>query len=68
MSKDSYQVGVLDPIDRLHEAQRFYPQFAKEQLKAEGNWTIRRIWNYLDRDLGDIARYHGSFMHLIRLM
>lgn len=60
--------GVLDPIDHLYEMPRYYPQFAREQLEVEGTWIVKNIWNYLGSDIGELARDHGKFMHLIRLL
>lgn len=68
MMNTKTKVGVLDPIDRLYEMKRFYPQFAKSQLKIEGDFIIEKVWEYLNNDLGELARNHGKFMHLLRLL
>lgn len=59
--------GVLDTFDHLYAMQRFFPQFAKRELEAEGTWVLNKVSEYLN-DLGELAKNHGKFMHLMRLM
>lgn len=59
---------ALDSLTGIGTMPWFFPQFAGRELCAEYQFSLNKIWEYLDGDTLELCTNRGKFMHLVRLL